>query len=159
MYRETATYTFYASTWMHCPSVSSWWLPLLWTRRPPPGPQPEPAVGHPPELGAWPSCSAGHTPKSKSICHMFHFKDNLNNLIFQSNILNEYNHEGRRTVVFSYFSIVNLKEADIGREIHVSKPPMVDVGENILGWKRKDSNYSKSSSHIGDQFSQMLNVP
>lgn len=64
---------------------------------------------------------------------MFHFKDNLNNLIFQSNILNEYNHEGRRTVVFSYFSIVNLKEADMGREIHVSKPPMVEVGENILG--------------------------
>lgn len=34
---------------------------------------------------------------------------------------------------FSYFSIVNLKEADVGREIQVTIPPLVEIGENILG--------------------------
>lgn len=35
--------------------------------------------------------------------------------------------------VCSYFSVVNLKEADVGREIQVGVPPVVEVGENILG--------------------------
>lgn len=39
----------------------------------------------------------------------------------------------------SHFSIVNLKEADVGREIHVSISPVVDVGENILSWRRNNS--------------------
>lgn len=68
----------HTSTCIHCPSVSSWWLPLLWTHRPPPGPQPEPAVDHPPEPAAWLSYSAGRTPKSNST---FHFQGSL---VFQS---------------------------------------------------------------------------
>ena len=34
---------------------------------------------------------------------------------------------------FSYFSIVNLEEADINREIQVGIPSVVHIGENILG--------------------------
>lgn len=36
-------------------------------------------------------------------------------------------------IFFSYFSIVNLKEADVGIEIQVTIPPVVEIGENILG--------------------------
>lgn len=45
---------------------------------------------------------------------------------------------------FSYFPIVNLKEADIGRKIPVNKPPVMEVGENILGYERKDSQIIQS---------------
>lgn len=34
---------------------------------------------------------------------------------------------------YSYFAIVNLKEADVGREIQVVIPPVVQIGEDILG--------------------------
>lgn len=43
-----------------------------------------------------------------------------------------YIHGGRRKD-FSYFAIVNLKEADIGREIQVGILPVAEIGENILG--------------------------
>lgn len=59
--------------------------------------------------------------------------------MFQSDSVNECVCEVRRTVADSYLPIVNLKEADIDGQIQVSKPPMVKVGENILGWKRKDT--------------------
>lgn len=36
-----------------------------------------------------------------------------------------------------YFSIVNLEKADICRQVQVGKPPVVEVGEDILGCKRK----------------------
>lgn len=34
-----------------------------------------------------------------------------------------------------YFAIVNLEKADEGRKIQASIPPVIDIGENILGWK------------------------
>lgn len=37
----------------------------------------------------------------------------------------------------SYFSIVNLKKADICRKVQVGKPPVVEVSEDIVGCKRK----------------------
>lgn len=33
----------------------------------------------------------------------------------------------------SYFAVVNLKEADVGRKIQVGEPPVIKIGENILG--------------------------
>lgn len=60
-------------------------------------------------------------------------------------------------VVYSYFSIVNLKEADIDRQIQASKPPMVKVGENILGCKRKDTKTIKSQVLI-QETRQILSV-
>lgn len=52
-------------TCMKCRSGSSWWPPLQRTRTPPPDPQPELVVCHPPGPATWPSCSAGQKPNSR----------------------------------------------------------------------------------------------
>lgn len=39
----------------------------------------------------------------------------------------------RQKKFFTYFAIVNLKEADVGREIQVRVLSIVEIGENILG--------------------------
>lgn len=74
---------FSVTTCMQCLSVSSWWPPLRWTRTPPPGPQPELAVSHPPGPAAWPSCSAGQTPNSRKNI-LYNSSINFKDMIFQS---------------------------------------------------------------------------
>lgn len=37
----------------------------------------------------------------------------------------------------SYFAIINLEEAHVDAQILISKPPVVEIGENILGWNMK----------------------
>lgn len=71
-------------------------------------------------------------PKSSS-----HVKNNVKKMqICQINILNKRVH--RESIEsteegFYHLPILNLKEADVSREIQATIPPVVELGQNILG--------------------------
>lgn len=43
--------------------------------------------------------------------------------------------------IHSYFSIVNLKKADICREVQVAEFPVVKVGEHVVGCRQKEQSH------------------
>lgn len=63
---------------------------------------------------------------------VYFYSNNLKELIFQSGVLSKCVH-GHRRRNLSYFAIVNLKEADIGREIQVRILSIAETGENVVG--------------------------